>query len=1528
MLLKFHGLPWLPDDKLHYPRSTKVDPASLNSWLLDHGGYTAINYVDWSAIKEFYYFGTIGYDLKNWNTFIDLQFDCQPVSNKSNCFMVDWSVSADTLLESDLFSGMPDIMQISYPGSKGHFVLVSGYSQKYESYSANDPGKFYDRLPAPALAEFYQDEYQNPTYHALGIRRFTALYSRRPPNLSRLSCWIYSPVEVQIVDPKGRVTGYDKVTDTKVEDIPRTYYGTELIDSINTQDPTGEPEKTLHIDEPSEGNYILKLFGTGDGPYTVVLKGSIEDGSSNLSTSITGTAYPGLYQIYRIKYSPTGEASLSQDNQPPVANAGPAQTATQGDVVTLDASASSDPDGDPITYKWTFQSKPNGSMAALTDANSVNPTFTADKAGTYVLQLVVNDQFIDSSPATVTITATPIKSQISITPNFNTPLTAGSGYLSFDVNNIGKVGISSGIINISLTDPSGVVVSTGSQSFAMNLGEGKTVAVPVTIPPLKFGAYTLTYTESDETRTGAPTTVSIPNTPAVTFSFDKTSYRAGDTANIVLTLTNTGQFNQDNLSLMVYAPDAGFSETRSVSLGLSPTSITLNYAVPIPATIAAGQHFLYAKFTTPAGSVNQQITKFSVPQSVLAVKYIGPNSLNAGDPVSLGIENTGGADTTYTTEKLTLTDSKGVIIAQANITDSVSSGEVKTVPALQIPSQAATGTVYFYASLKDAKTGKTVNCYQALNVNGVQAGLTARTDKDVYLPADSITTVSTLATGSAGIANALLDIKIIRNVVPVKETFSQFLPLIKNGWGQIHYPSSVANGPDGSIYILAGMSVFKFSSDGNLITSWGGACPSDQNVETCEGRFLNPTALAVSSGGFVYVTDDSRIQKFDNQGKFISKWGSPGEGDGDGQFNYPLGIAVGANGNVYVADSFNYRVQQFDPNGVFIGKWGTFGTSDGEFQTPTGIAIGSDGSVYVVDTGNSVIQKFTSGGGFITKWGRYGDDTGAFQTPWGITVDLSGNVYVSDVDTDFVQKFDSNGAYIAQWRGWSEPFGLSTDSLGFIWVTDYSNERVQKYTSDGVYVSMITGGPGDAEGIFDQPQGVAVSPDGSIYVADFYNSRIQRFDQNGNFVSMWNTVEGSPLDVTCGLDGSVYVVTDSGSNGLVQKFDTNGNFIMHLSSGRGWYDAITTDNSGYIYAYPSLKFDSTGNFIKYLSPSQGLGGWGRDIAVDNDGSIYIAGGYGIQKYDSNGNPLFAWGGPGSGPGQFTIADGVAATNDNFIYTADSAGRIQKFDASGNFISQWGSQGFGDGQFDNPMHLAVGPDGTVYVADSGNHRIQVMHPSHSSETLFSTTVPVNQAGNIVQDYVKDVAALNTSGKLYLQATLKNTLGQIIAVAEYPFYIVQGNTVLSFSTDKKIYKPGETVTITGRVQNFATADANDLGLSIAAQLGTGSSQQIFADTISVTAGGTHDFNFTTTADAEGSVTLIGEVKQNSVSLVKIIDGYEVAKPTVTVSVSGPDITDGNPFDLTVELKNTGDVDANVAYTAGSSQGDTLVHRQLNY
>lgn len=236
--------------------------------------------------------------------------------------------------------------------------------------------------------------------------------------------------------------------------------------------------------------------------------------------------------------------------------------------------------------------------------------------------------------------------------------------------------------------------------------------------------------------------------------------------------------------------------------------------------------------------------------------------------------------------------------------------------------------------------------------------------------------------------------------------------------GQFYYPQGVAVDPvNGEVYIADTYNhrIQVFNAAGVFQRGWGAS-------GNLNGLFAYPTGIAVDhDAGVVYVADTNnhRIQMFTTAGVFTRGIGqgvswtgvapSPSSSNLNGWFYYPRGVAVN-NGNIYVADSSNHRVQKFNTNGVFQTKWGLYGSGNGQLNYPSDIDVDDNGNVYVVERDNHRIQKFNQNGRFITKWSSYGNLDGLHSSPLGIAVDGTNDfIYISDTNNHRIQRFERFG---------------------------------------------------------------------------------------------------------------------------------------------------------------------------------------------------------------------------------------------------------------------------------------------------------------------------------------------------------------------------------------------------------------------------------------------------------------------------------------------------------------------------------------
>jgi len=268
---------------------------------------------------------------------------------------------------------------------------------------------------------------------------------------------------------------------------------------------------------------------------------------------------------------------------------------------------------------------------------------------------------------------------------------------------------------------------------------------------------------------------------------------------------------------------------------------------------------------------------------------------------------------------------------------------------------------------------------------------------------------------------------------------------------------------------------------------------------TGNGQFKAPRGIAIDAEGNIWVVDagNNRVQKFNGSGEFMLKFGS--EGKGNGQFIFPTDIAIDAEGNIWVTDTGNNRIQKFNAKGEYLSQFGSEGKGNGQFIFPTGIAIDAEGNIWVADTTNYRVQKFNFWGGYLTKFGSKGAGEGQFNSPHGIAIDSEGNAWVSDCVNDDLQKFNSEGEYLTKFGSsgvgdgqFTCPFGIATDAEDHVWVADKYNYRVQELDSSGEYLTQF-GLYGKKAGQFMAPVGIAVSATHDVWVLDNALGLVQKW---------------------------------------------------------------------------------------------------------------------------------------------------------------------------------------------------------------------------------------------------------------------------------------------------------------------------------------------------------------------------------------------------------------------------------------------------
>ena len=265
------------------------------------------------------------------------------------------------------------------------------------------------------------------------------------------------------------------------------------------------------------------------------------------------------------------------------------------------------------------------------------------------------------------------------------------------------------------------------------------------------------------------------------------------------------------------------------------------------------------------------------------------------------------------------------------------------------------------------------------------------------------------------------------------------------------------------------------------------------------GRLHNASGIALDPVGTIYVADtgNNRVQKFDSEGEYIAEAGDFGWQPG--QFNNPSGVATGRSGlEIYVADSQNNRIQIFSPHFALIA---IVGGREAEGPIPlgnlSGIAMSADGEIYVCDQDADQVVQISTFSRTARSFGGYGYGAGNIQRPLGLDVGSKGEVYVCDSHNDQITVFDRFGNYsrVLGEGALSSPSGVSVGPEETLFVADTGHHRIIVLNRKKGDVVGSIGGPkaGAEPGTFDSPRDLVLGRDNSLYVLDTGNHRVQKF---------------------------------------------------------------------------------------------------------------------------------------------------------------------------------------------------------------------------------------------------------------------------------------------------------------------------------------------------------------------------------------------------------------------------------------------------
>jgi uncharacterized protein (TIGR03437 family) len=648
-------------------------------------------------------------------------------------------------------------------------------------------------------------------------------------------------------------------------------------------------------------------------------------------------------------------------------------------------------------------------------------------------------------------------------------------------------------------------------------------------------------------------------------------------------------------------------------------------------------------------------------------------------------------------------------------------------------------------------------------------------------------------------------------------------------------PISVAVDSSGNLYIAdqADSRIRKVNPAGIISTYAGTGIPgySGDRGPATSAKISFPAGIALDAQGNMYVADEgnSVIRRIAVDGTIntVAGNGNPNFAGDNGPATSaqmdPVAVAVDSQGNLYIADGANYRIRKVDTNGIITtiaghgieGYVGDNGPATGaEIDFVTDLAVDNNGNVYLADYYNYEVRKVDTTGMMTAFAGgvQFGSiasaipATTAVMVPYGVAFDPSGNVYISDgnLNNTVVRRVDLSTGLIYTVAGTGQvgftgdggeglaaelnsPAGLAI-SGGVVYFADVANERVRSISNYIINTVAGTGirdnGPA-TNAFLNFPEGIAIDGSGNVLVADTGNAEARRFKTGGNINNVGQLQGGAPLGVAVDHAGNFYLtdeepgfpsqmphVLEVAADGTTSVIAGNGPDGFYGDDGPATLavfntpQGIAVDSAGNIYVadhgnFRVRKIDTTGNintiggngkaqFSGDNGPATSAGMDPYDLAVDSAGDVLVVDQLNnrIRKIASNGTittvvgtglPGYAGDGGPATAAQLKVPSGIALDSAGNMYIADEGNAVVRRVTAQGLITTIAGNGTltpssGDGgpataaQLD-PFSLALDAAGNVYVTDSFNDHVRLLTPQTVTPASMSAVSGNGQSATV-------------------------------------------------------------------------------------------------------------------------------------------------------------------------------------------------------